>query len=61
MRKKKIYKISKYVLAPTAEEAIRIEKNFPVDDCWAEESDHRDYLEQMSKEQLIGYAISSRK
>lgn len=46
---KKIYIIRKYVLARSAEEAIRLSKRKQVDDCWAEDDTHKDQLKELVK------------
>jgi len=45
----KIYITKKYILANSALEAIQLEKNLPVDDCWAEENTHKDFLQDKQK------------
>ena len=45
----KIKKTKKYILANSALEAIQLEKNLPVDDCWAEENTHKEFLQDQQK------------
>ena len=45
----KVYVTKKYILANSALEAIQLEKNLPVDDCWAEEDTHKDFLKDKQK------------
>jgi hypothetical protein len=46
---KKIYIVRKYVVAESADEAIRISKRKPVDDCWAEDDTHKELLKEIIK------------
>ncbi len=53
---KKIYVIRKYVLAESAEEAIRLSKRQKVDDCWVEDETHKKILNiQIEKSNKIGF------
>jgi hypothetical protein len=53
---KKIYIIRKYVIASSAEEAIRLSKRKKIDDCWAEDTTHREVLmESIKKSNRIGF------
>lgn len=53
---KKIYVIRKYVLASSAEEAIRLSKRKAVDDCWVEDETHKKVLDiQIKKGNNIGF------
>jgi len=43
---KKQFIIRKYIMAKSAAEALRIEKNIPADDCWISEEwmkEHKDF------------------
>lgn len=48
----KIYVLKKYVLASSAREAIDKDMTTPVDDCWAEENIHKEYLSDQSKKTM---------
>jgi hypothetical protein len=53
---KKIYVVRKYVLANSAEEAMKLSKRKPIDDCWAEDDTHKEILREMvKKENKIGF------
>lgn len=56
----KIYVLKKYVLASSAMEAIQKDKTTEVDDCWAEENVHKEFLSDQSK-QTIGFQTSPEK
>jgi len=51
---KKIYVVRKFVLAESVIEALQKERTQPVDDCWAEESTHKEFLHDQQKE-TIGF------
>jgi len=42
--KTKIYLTRKYIIAQNLKEALKKEPNQPVDDIWAEENTHKEYL-----------------
>lgn len=53
---KKIYVVRKYVLANSAEEAIKLSKRKAIDDCWAEDDTHKEILRELiKKENKIGF------
>jgi len=59
---KKIYIIRKYVLASSADEAIRLSKRKPVDDCWAEDDTHKEHLRELLKrENSLGFTSKNKK
>lgn len=49
---KKIYIVRKYILAKDAKEALRLDKVTPVDDVWAEDATHKEYLDNQIKNVL---------
>jgi len=49
---KKIYVIKKYVIAESAEEAIKLSKNKPVDDCWVDDDSHKIQLQEIIKNNI---------
>lgn len=53
--KKKIYVVRKYIIASSAQEALKIEPKTPVDDCWAEDETHKDFLKKQLEEINIGF------
>lgn len=40
----KIYTIRKYILAKNLKDALRLDKESPVDDCWVEDNTHKEIL-----------------
>lgn len=54
----KIYVVRKYIVANSVIEALQKERTQPVDDCWAEESTHKEHLEELSKKNPIGFQSS---
>lgn len=51
----KIYVVKKYVLATSAADAIQKEKSTAVDDCWAEEETHKEFLKKKVKNTEVGF------
>lgn len=43
---RKVYVIRKYVIAESAEEAIKKSKRAPIDDCWADDSSTQEVLKK---------------
>lgn len=55
---KKVFIIRKYVLAETAEQAMKLEKKVPVHDCWVEESSLKDSIAALQKDpNKIGFHL----
>lgn len=56
----KIFIVRKYVIADTIEEAIKLESNTPVHDCWVEDTSLKNSIEQLGKldpKDRIGFCI----
>lgn len=51
----KIYIIRKYILAKNALDALNKEKKYKVDDVWAEENTHKEYLMEISNKNKAGF------
>lgn len=51
----KIYIVRKYVLAKNAQDALKKEKYTQVDDVWAEENTHKEYLAELQKKDKTGF------
>lgn len=49
---KKIYIIRKYIIATSAKQALKLEKNQPADDCWVEDSMQKEWLEREMKHEI---------
>lgn len=52
---KKIYVIRKFILASSVQEAIKKEKNAVIDDCFANEDQHREFLMDLQKKTVAGF------
>lgn len=60
---KKVYIIRKYILASSAGEAIRKEKQHGVDDCWAEEKSLNSFIERLTpkpEEKPMGFNVEKK-
>lgn len=52
---KKIFVIRKYVLAKNAKEAMKLDFKTPIDDCYAHDDTHREFLLDMQKNEIEGF------
>lgn len=58
---KKVYVIRKYVLAENVQEALKLDSQTKVDDCYANDDTHRDYLQELMKTEIEGFRASRKR
>jgi len=47
-KQEKVYIVRKYILATSAREAIKKDKTWEVDDCWAEDKSLSNFIENLT-------------
>lgn len=58
---KKIYVIRKYILANSVQEAIKKERKAVIDDCFANEDQHKEFLMDLQKKTITGFKGKKKK
>lgn len=55
--KEKMFVVKKYIMAKSAQEALRKEKKIPADDCWVDEDWRKGQANQLAS--AIGFEIKN--
>ena len=51
--KNNLYTIRKFILATTAQEALKIEKKYPAQECWLDEAWSKDHELALNPERIL--------